>query len=311
MTSSEPADPLQDLHRISLPARGYNLARTLESGQVFRWIRKPDGWEGVVGRRWVQLEQRPQHIHAVTVGPPDDWSWLRHYLQTHVSIRHILASFPNNDPHLRAATRACHGLRILRQDPWECLAAFILSSSKQISQIRQIISLLCQRYGQPVPTPREHPPTTTFPTPAAIAALTEADIRACKAGFRSFPLWNVAHHIADGSLNLDDLGALPTPMARERLMELPGVGEKIANCVLLFAFGRQDAFPVDVWIQRALRRLYFPSNHPRPAELRRFIDTHFGSQAGYAQQYLFHYVRVHLRSGLGNVKQTRHAEPQP
>jgi N-glycosylase/DNA lyase len=311
VTSSEPANPLHRIHCVGIPARDYNLALTLDSGQVFRWVRKPDGWEGVVGHRWVRLEQQPQLIHAVTVGPPDDWSWLHHYLQTQVSIRHILASFPPDDPHLRAATDACRGLRVLRQDPWECLAAFILSSTKQITQIHQIIGLLCQRFGQPVPTPHGQPPARAFPAPAILAALTEADIRACKAGFRSFPLWNAARRIADGSLDLDQLGALPTPMARERLMELRGVGEKIANCVLLFAYGKPDAFPVDVWIQRALRRLYFPSSHPKPAELRRFIDTHFGPQAGYAQQYLFHYMRVHLRSGLGNLNQTRHPEPRP
>jgi len=103
--------------------------------------------------------------------------------------------------------------------------------------------------------------------------------------------------VAGGAVKLEELGALPVAEARERLLELPGVGRKIADCVLLFAYGFQEAFPVDVWVMRAMRQLYFPKRRPSPQRLRQFIETHFGPYAGYAQQYLFHYIRVSRRGG--------------
>src|SRR5436853_6486253 len=111
-------------------------------------------------------------------------------------------------------------------------------------------------------------------------------------GFRAPYLLKTARIIASHQLNLESLRALPTSQARETLCELPGVGEKIANCVLLFAYGFQDAFPVDVWVQKAVRQLYFAKRKPTEKRLKHFVQTHFGPNAGYAQQYLFHYIRT-------------------
>ena len=114
-------------------------------------------------------------------------------------------------------------------------------------------------------------------------------------GFRAPNLRAAAQMIAGGALNLGRLSALPVGEAREALMRLPGVGRKIADCVLLFACGFQDAFPVDVWVMKALRQLYFPRRRASMTQLHRFAATHFGPYAGYAQQYLFHYARVHAK----------------
>src|SRR5205085_11934536 len=128
-----------------------------------------------------------------------------------------------------------------------------------------------------------------------LVSLTEAKLRSCKMGFRAPYLLETARIVASNHLNLESLRTLPTAAAGEALCELPGVGEKIANCVLLFAYGFQDAFPVDVWVQKALRQLYFVRKRPSPRKLREFADTHFGANAGYAQQYLFHYARTKRR----------------
>jgi N-glycosylase/DNA lyase len=298
---------IDGLYRICLVTPDYDLAATLRSGQAFRWKPYRDGWEGVVGQRWVRLEQDGDRINATTASPPNDWSWLIHYLQTGIQLQSVLEAFPPHDPHLRAAVRACHGLRLLRQEPWECLASFILSSTKRIVQIEQIIQLLCQRYGQPVHTPPGHPAAHAFPDAATIARLSEVELRDCKAGFRATALRAAAIQVAEGSLLLDDLDGWPTVRARERLCELRGVGEKIADCVLLFAFGKSDAFPLDVWIRRALTDLYFRGRKLKHADMTRFIADHFGPQAGYAQQYLFHYVRVHRRLTGGTVGKSRTA----
>ncbi len=110
-------------------------------------------------------------------------------------------------------------------------------------------------------------------------------------GFRAPNLLATARRVAEGEINLRSLSVRTLEEAREELLQLPGVGHKIANCVLLFAYGFQQAFPVDVWVLKALRKLYFPKRRPSPARLRRFTETHFGAYAGYAQQYLFHYMR--------------------
>jgi N-glycosylase/DNA lyase len=196
---------------------------------------------------------------------------------------------------MRAAVAACRGLRLLRQDPWECLASFILSSTKQIVQIRQIVACLCERFGEQVIVPKNHEPVYSFPSVGRIAAAAEAELRACKMGFRAPNLRAAAHMIAAGAVDLDRVRVLPVGEAREALMRLPGVGRKIADCVLLFGYGFQDAFPVDVWVMKALRRLYFPRRSVPLKRLLEFTASHFGPHAGYAQQYLFHYARIHAK----------------
>ncbi len=271
--------------------RDYDLDATLISGQVFRWEKHGASWIGVVGKRWVRLHSSRNLIHAEVVTPIADWQWLCDYLQADVDLDAVLASFPDDAP-MRVAVRACRGLRLLRQDPWECLASFILSSTKQIVQIRQIIALLCQRFGQEIAVPSGEQPAFAFPSPEKIANATESELRACKMGFRAPHLLAAARQIADGKFDLARLRALTLPEAREELMKLRGVGGKIADCVSLFAYGFDVAFPVDVWIERALRKLYFPRQRVTPKRLRHFAATHFGPHAGYAQQYLFHYMRT-------------------
>lgn len=291
--------------RCLFAVRDYDLAATLSSGQAFRWNRQGDTWCGIIGRRMVVLRQRPEGIEAITARPQSDWSWLTHYLQTGVDLAEVLATFPD-DPPMRVAVESCRGLRLLRQDPWECLACFILSSTKQITQIRQIVAELCRRFGEPVAgvtaaqafgpsEPRVLPEEGgfSFPPPERLARATEAELRACKAGFRAPYLLAAARRVASGECDLAGLGGRCLAESRFELERLPGVGPKIANCVLLFAYGFPMAFPVDVWILRALRQLYFPRRRPNPGRLRAFAEDHFGPHSGYAQQYLFHYMRTH------------------
>jgi N-glycosylase/DNA lyase len=282
----------------SFPARDYHLGATLTSGQAFRWKLIDGAWEGVVAERWVRLRAANAEICAMTATPVKDWSWLLEYLQLGVELEPVLRSFPA-DASMRAAIEACRGLRLLRQEPWECLASFILSSTKQIVQIQQIVGLLCERFGTPVPVPSGHSGAFSFPSAERIAAASEADLRACKMGFRAPNLLRTARAVAEARINLEALRARTADEARAELISLPGVGRKIADCVLLFAYGFQEAFPVDVWVLRALRQLYFPKRRPSPRRLRRFTTTYFGPNAGYAQQYLFHYMRQQ-----GRVKQT-------
>ena len=322
---------MQTTTRFSV--QDYNLAATLSSGQAFRWKQIDSAWEGVIHERWVRLQQREPTdtqrsrascIEATAAAPQENWIWLTRYLRLDDDHAAQLASFPDDEP-MREALAHCHGLRLLRQERWECLASFILSSTKQIVQIQQCVELLCQRFGEPVamvgravPCPPRtinstdnpgnsahgvtHPNHFSFPTAARLTSATETELRACKMGFRAKYLLAAARMVASHELDLPSLSALPLDAAREALMRCPGVGRKIADCVLLFSCDHHEAFPIDVWVERALQRLYFPKRRARRARLEKFAATHFGPHAGLAQQYLFHY----LRTG-GHGRPTTHA----
>jgi len=286
--------PLSGFHSLTAP--DYDLDSTLSCGQAFRWhwIAESQAWIGVVGEQCVRLQTRLDRIEVESAPAAEDWAWLRRYLQTDLHIDSVLRSFPDDAP-MRAAVSACRGLRLLRQDPWECLASFILSSTKQIVQIRRIIALLCERYGKSITVPAGWMPAHTFPSAARLAEVSETDLRQCKMGFRAKYLRGSALRVAKGDCELTGLGELPTDLARVELMRLPGVGRKVADCVLLFAYGRLEAFPMDVWMIRGLGQLYFPRRQVSLDRLRRFADTHFGPQGGFAQQYLFHYLRMEAK----------------
>jgi N-glycosylase/DNA lyase len=296
------ADPISAIHARTFPVRDYDLAATLTSGQAFRWRLEDGWWTGVIGHRCVRLQADASGITAEVAKPVVDWQWLSDYLQLELDLGVVLATFPDDEP-MRAAVGACRGLRLLRQEPWECLASFILSSTKQIVQIRQIIAVVCERFGESIPGVGPVR-ARMFPSAVLLARVSEAELRACKMGFRAPYLLAAARRVASGELELERLRGMTLEDARAALMTLPGVGRKIADCVLLFAYGFAAAFPLDVWVLKALRELYFPRRRAVLSTLQSFAGSHFGPNAGYAQQYLFHYVRT-KRPLIPALKRTR------
>jgi N-glycosylase/DNA lyase len=217
-----------------------------------------------------------------------------HYLGLDHDLAKIRKTLPKGDRHLRRALKYAPGLRILRQPHWECLASFITSSLKQVAHIRQISLLLRSRFGQPVEAPGFAAGLHAYPSPEALARAGEAALRACGLGYRAKFLHRAAVEIAEGRFDLEALERMDDQDACARLCELPGVGPKIAQCTLLFSYERLGVFPIDVWIERALRLLYFAGEEtpPATAALRQFALDHFGPYRGYAQQWLFHHART-------------------
>ena len=205
----------------------------------------------------------------------------------------ICASFPS-DPIMNEARDFCRGLRIVRQPKWECLATFICSSMKQVAHIRQISLRLRRRFGNRR-TVGDHV-AHTFPLAQRLASATENDLRKCALGYRARNLLMTARLVSSGTANLESWSALPDADLSEKLCALPGVGMKVANCVMLFAYERLRAFPIDVWIERVLKQQYFPRKKKiTELRLREFSETYFGEHGGYAQQYLFHHARMASR----------------
>jgi N-glycosylase/DNA lyase len=276
---------------MPLPAPELNLDLTLDCGQVFHWRRDGAGWRGLIGDEPVRLEWKNGRLHC----EGSDAATVAHYLALDHPLGEIYATFPH-EPAMDAALEFCRGLRIVRQPAWECLATFITSAMKQVAHIRQMSGLLRQRYGRRV-TLAGHE-LFTYPTPQRIAELDEAALRDCKLGFRANNLLAAARSVASGEVDLSKIATLSDDDARAELMRLRGVGEKVANCVLLFAYGRLAVIPIDVWIARVLRELYFPRRRKVTLrQLRDFSATHFGAFGGYAQQYLFHHARMTWKKG--------------
>lgn len=266
----------------SLSAPDFDLRQTLESGQVFHWRGDDAGWRGVIGNEVVRVEQVGETLRV----SPGHEDLVHRYFGLDHPLQEIVASFPR-DAAMDAARDFCRGMRIIRQAPWECVATFITSAMKQVPHIRQISLTLRKRYGEQI-APSLH----TYPTPEQLASAGEAELRTAKLGFRAKNLALAARMIADGTVDLGSIRSLPTREARVELCRLPGVGEKVANCALLFAYERLEAFPIDVWIERVLRELYFNRKRNVTARrLREFAAEYFGPFAGYAQQYLFHHAR--------------------
>jgi N-glycosylase/DNA lyase len=280
-------NPGASLSRIS--AEGIDLAKTLNSGQVFHWIQHGKGFVGTIDQGPCYLEQSGNEL-LVSKGLTAE---VRRYLALDHRMDAIHATFPK-DPTLDAAIRYADGIRILRQPVWECLATFLTSALKQVAHIRSISLLIRERYGRRLGVAGTA--VFSYPDEKVLAGLTVDDLQACRLGFRAANLLAAARMIAAGEIELDGLADLPSDEIRSILCRFPGVGDKIANCVLLFAFGRLEVMPIDVWIARVLREKYFPKKRTiRPAQLAAFCQQYFGPHAGYAQQYLFHHWRLTYR----------------
>jgi len=273
----------------TIPAPHFNLEKTLCSGQVFHWTPHGRGFVGAISENLVYVEQAGASIRL----PAEHAKLVAHYLALDHPLPAILQTFPD-DPVIRVAMEFAQGLRIIRQPPWECLAAFLSSPLKQVRQIEAISLAIRKRFGRRLR--RGEFEAFSYPRPEELAEIRLEKLLECKLGFRARNLLASAKMVASGGVDLEALRHCSAEEARRVLCELPGVGEKIANCVLLFAYERLDAVPIDVWIGRVLNEVYFAGRAKVPLrELKSFSAKYFGPYAGYAQQYLFHHWRLTYR----------------
>jgi N-glycosylase/DNA lyase len=283
------------MKEITIPAPDFELETTLNSGQVFHWEKYEVGFVGTIGDLALYVKQDGNVLKVRFGGTPPQSPRRRlpgivaRYFSLDHPLKEICASFPN-DSAMNAALDFCRGLRIIRQPKWECLATFICSSMKQVAHIRQISLALRKRFGVARSVCGRE--IFSFPNAEIISMATERELEKCALGYRAKNLLATAKRVASGEADLERWNKLPDPELHRRLMELPGVGAKVANCVMLFAYERIAAFPIDVWIERVLRRTYFARRLKVSArKLARFAAEYFGEHGGYAQQYLFHHAR--------------------
>ncbi|MDR7482281.1 MAG: hypothetical protein QN203_07205 [Armatimonadota bacterium] len=281
-------------------SRRYRLDRTLACGQCFRWTvldasapHAANGpgratlARGVVDGAVAVVSQQGAVLRVAWDGPPGVLERLRVHLGADAPLTAIEAALAR-DPVLRRLLPQTSGIAIMRQDPWECLVSYVISAFNNIPKIRTSIEEVARRFGVPIPG------TTAwaFPRPERLAEARVEALRACLLGYRAASVRALARLVADGDVDLSRIGALPYAQAHQALVALPGVGAKVAECVLLFAYGIGAAFPVDVWVQRAVERWYFGGRTRTPGAIRAWARDRFGPLAGHAQQHLYAAARA-------------------
>lgn len=265
----------------------FNLEYTLECGQSFRWKRLEGFYYGVIGGSLVKLCQQGDILFYDITGSLDEED-LKYYLSLDIDLDRVLKSI-NVDEYIEEAISIYRGLRILKQDPWECLASFILSSYNNIPRIRQMISSLSIKFGACIKS--DDYVGFTFPRAETIANAGFKGLEPLRLGFRADYLLEASRKIVNGHICLDTIKLSEYSIAKYYLLTIPGVGDKVADCILLFSMQKYEAFPVDVWIARIMQQRYFngePTNHRLIGS---FARDYFGRYAGYAQEYLYYYAR--------------------
>ena len=274
----------------------FDLVSSLESGQAHRWAYPKDGddgwYTGMVRGNLVRIRQTDDRVEF-RCAPSDEAAFalrLAEYFRFDDDISKIYDVI-NQDERVAAMVRQYPGLRVLRTEPWECLVAFICSATSNIPRIHQNMESISRAFGSPVSLNgwTRH----TFPTPADLAEAGEAELRRLGLGFRAPYVHLASVAVLEGRLNLDALIEMPYTEAKAALMERRGIGSKIADCIAVFSLEKLEAFPIDVWVRRALGEWYFPEQKTPPDRvLLEWAQERFGRYGGYAQQYLFHGRRL-------------------
>jgi len=264
----------------------FSLFQTLGCGQCFRWktcANETDTFIGIVGDNSIVISQQDGNtliFHDTDLASFEKiWKVYFDFERDYESLKNIFV----RDAVLSKAIEFCGGIRVLRQPKWETLCSYIISQNNNIPRIKSLINKMCVSFGNPIKIKKQNETLAedySFPEPEALSKLNVSDLEKLGFGYRAPYIVSAAKAVASGELNLDSVAEMPIDEARAELCKLTGVGPKVAECSLLYGFGRVEAFPVDTWIKTAMSKFY-------PAGLPEFVRPY----AGIAQIYLFHYIR--------------------
>jgi N-glycosylase/DNA lyase len=272
---------------------------TLCCGQVFRWDKVGDWWYGVTRDKVFKVRQVGGKFEYGNA----DAEFVTNYFGLDKDLQKIVNSI-NRDAHIRKATREYWGLRLIKQDPWECLISYICATYKSIPAIKHMLNNMARKFGEKIYLDEQE--FFTFPSCEKLAAATKRDLTDCGLGYRARYVLETAQRFRDTQINLEDLKKIPYVEAKKALMEFPGVGAKVSDCVLLFSLDKTEAFPVDVWIKRVILNHYsckLQIDFAKKLSTKKGLSSgdyerlnvwgrnYFGEYAGYAQEYLYHFER--------------------
>ena len=289
--------------RLDQSKTPFSLDFTLQCGQAFRWKKIGKWWYGVVRQNVVKARRNGDVLEFQTYPEELNSDFIESYFRLSDDLPKIYSSILK-DEHIQAAVERFKGLRLLRQEPWECLISYICATNKNIPAIKDMILNMSKRFGKRLLF--DELEFYTFPKPRDLANASIEGLRACKLGFRAERVLEVSCKVSTGEVNLEDLRKLNYEEAKTELMKLPGVGPKVADCVLLFSLDKLEALPIDVWMKRIFMESYSDAFNPSFMEkvlskksitrgeynrIGLFGRTYFGKFVGYAQEYLYHFKR--------------------
>jgi len=264
---------MSDTMRIELDV---SLDPTLGCGQAHRWHRRGDSWEGVLGKDIVTLTQTPDGFECTGT---DDKRKVLEYFRYEDDLDAIYEDMAASDGYVAELCARCRGLRILRQDPWECTATYLLATNANVKRIGQMVENVCRVFGEDLGG------RYSFPSPEQIIA-SEDRVKECRLGFRDVRLIELAHRVADKDIVPDELLRMSYEECVDTLLTINGVGPKVADCIALFAYGHMESFPIDARIGKVLKERYGRTGSYR--NLSEFARGRFGRYPGYAQELLYH-----------------------
>lgn len=265
---------------------GLSLKHTLDCGQAFRWLPYEDGYLGVAYGKALFIRESRDTVEMYPCTQDDFESVWRGYFDLDTDygkIRQALAF----DKYVGMGMDYADGMHILSQEPFETMISFILSANNNVKRIQGIIERICQRFGKKIEDGGFA--RNAFPTPEVLAGANVDELEECGAGYRASYIIHSAEMVRDG-FDLQSMRCMDYDQARKKLLALPGVGPKVAECILLFSLSHGCAFPIDVWVGRIMRTLYLDED-AKNDEIECFAHDRFGNNAGLAQQCLFHYAR--------------------
>jgi N-glycosylase/DNA lyase len=298
--------------QLDLSKTPFNLDYTLSCGQAFRWEKRGEWWIGVVGQAVLKLRQSGGELSFEGSSDDLDRRFVRQYFRLDDDLCSVYSALMR-DKHVREAVKQFHGLRLLRQQPWECLISYICATYKNIPAIKQMICNISGEFGKRIEFGGAQ--FYGFPQPQALARASLHDLRLCKLGYRAAGVRETARLVNRGDFDLESLRNLPYVDAKRILLSLPGVGPKVADCVLLFSLDKLEAFPIDTWMKRIMLESYseyFEPSFVATLKLKRSLSRReyqalyavgtrvFGQFLGYAQEYLYHYRRCQTLQGEGD-----------
>lgn len=278
-----------DIVKVS-PVLDFNLQDTLECGQCFHFEKVSEQYYRIFAfGKVIQVQQIGDTLLIENSSDIEVKHIWMHYFDLYRDYGDIKNKLLKIDSIIQRAVEYKPGIYILQQEPFECLISFIISQNKQIPHIKAVIRNLSAAWGTKVHYQNKE--YSVFPTLAQLKEASEEQIKESKAGFRAKYIVDACEKLSSGEIDLSKLFELPIDEARSQLLKIKGVGNKVADCVLLYGLGHHRAFPKDVWVKRVMEYFYFGGENTKMETIEAFAAEKFGELAGFAQQYLFYYAR--------------------
>ena len=268
--------------------KDFELRDIFECGQCFRWKKEENGsYTGIMKNGVINVLKENNDVIFKGECTENFEEVCENYFDLKTDYSKIKLLISENDENMKKAIQYGGGIRILNQDPWEMLISYIISAANNIPRISKAIENISKNFGTKINIGEKI--YYMFPTPEELSKASLEDLRACNLGFRDKYVYNATKMVLNGEIDFNELKEIDYNTAKKKLMEVPGVGAKIADCILLFSLGKTEAFPVDTWIKKVMNELYIDSTNI--TKINQYATKRFGKYAGIAQQYLFYYKR--------------------